>query len=261
MASNRARRIAKEIADIKNDKLSQIIVDPAGNGDDLTHLRGQFLGPPDTPYEGGTFQVDIKIPNEYPFRPPGMKFETKIWHPNVSSQTVCPPLNARERRLTEQGAICLDTLASQWSPVLTIKSALISLQSLLSTPEPKDPQDAEVASMLIRNPAEFEHKAREWSVKYAGAPKKEIAEGSGGATAESIIRKRQEAKQNEEKVKMAAYHGYNKDLVDRFVAMGFDVEVVVAAFEYVGIDKMGGEDYELEEAYMGDITARLFGEA
>jgi ubiquitin-conjugating enzyme (huntingtin interacting protein 2) len=43
--------------------------------------------------------------------------------------------------------------------------------------------------------------------------------------------------------------------------MGFDVEAVVASFEYVGIDKMGGEDYELEEAYMGDITARLFGEA
>jgi ubiquitin-conjugating enzyme (huntingtin interacting protein 2) len=57
------------------------------------------------------------------------------------------------------------------------------------------------------------------------------------------------------------YHGYNKDLVDRFIAMGFDVEAVVGAFEYVGIDKMGGEDYELEEAYMGDITARLFGEA
>ena len=98
----------------------------------------------------------------------------------------------------------MDTLSSQWSPVLTIKSALISLQSLLSTPEPKDPQDAEVASMLIRNPAEFEHKARQWAVKFAGATPKEVAEGSGGATAESITRKRQEAKQNEEKVKMAA---------------------------------------------------------
>lgn len=59
--------------------------------------------------------------------------------------------------------------------------------------------------MLIRNPAEFEHKAREWAVKYAGAPKKEIAEGSGGATAESIKRKAQQARQNEEKVKLAAY--------------------------------------------------------
>ncbi|CAI9635502.1 ubiquitin-conjugating enzyme e2-24 kda [Alternaria burnsii] len=246
MTSNRNRRIAKEIADIHNDQHSKIVVEPAGNGEDLTHLRGQFFGPPDTPYEGATYHVDIRIPSEYPFRPPLMKFETKIWHPNVSSQT---------------GAICLDTLSSQWSPVLTIKSALISLQSLLSTPEPKDPQDAEVAGMLIRNPAEFEHKAREWAVTYAGAPKKEIAEGSGGATAASIKKKAQQAKQNEEKSKLAAYKGYNKDLVDRFVAMGFDVEAVVASFEYVGIDRMGGEDYELEEAYMGDITARLFGEA
>ena len=88
MASNRSRRIAKEIADIQNDQHSKIVVEPAGNGDDLTHLRGQFLGPPDTPYEGGTYLVDIKIPSEYPFRPPVMKFDTKIWHPNVSSQTV-----------------------------------------------------------------------------------------------------------------------------------------------------------------------------
>lgn len=42
--------------------------------------------------------------------------------------------------------------------------------------------------------------------------------------------------------------------------MGFEVSAVVAAFEYVGIDKAGGEDYELEEEYMGDITARLFHE-
>jgi ubiquitin-conjugating enzyme (huntingtin interacting protein 2) len=59
---------------------------------------------------------------------------------------------------------------------------------------------------------------------------------------------------------LTRYRGYNKDLIDRFCAMGFDVPEVVAAFEYVGIDRMDGMDYELEEAYMGDITARLFGE-
>jgi ubiquitin-conjugating enzyme (huntingtin interacting protein 2) len=57
------------------------------------------------------------------------------------------------------------------------------------------------------------------------------------------------------------YDGYNKSLVDRFCAMGFDVPTVVAAFEFTGIDRNDGEDYELEEEYMGDITARLFGEA
>lgn len=88
MASNRNRRIAKEIADIHNDSHSQVTAEPVGAEDDLTHLRGSFRGPPGTPYEDGTFFVDIKIPNEYPFRPPVMKFETKVYHPNISSQTV-----------------------------------------------------------------------------------------------------------------------------------------------------------------------------
>lgn len=43
--------------------------------------------------------------------------------------------------------------------------------------------------------------------------------------------------------------------------MGFDVATVISAFEFVGIDKNDGEDYELEEEYMGDITARLFNES
>ncbi len=56
------------------------------------HLVGTITGPEGTPYEGGVFDVDILIPREYPFEPPKMKFITRIWHPNISSQT---------------GAICL----------------------------------------------------------------------------------------------------------------------------------------------------------
>lgn len=88
MASNRTRRIVKEIADIHSDTHSGITVEPAVSEDDFTHLRGSFPGPPGTPYEGGTYFVDVRIPTDYPFRPPVMKFETKVWHPNVSSQTV-----------------------------------------------------------------------------------------------------------------------------------------------------------------------------
>lgn len=104
-----------------------------------------------------------------------------------------------------QGAICLDTLSTAWSPVLTIKSALLSLQSLLSTPEPKDPQDAEVARMLVQNPKEFERVAREWAFRFAGAPKIETGEGSGGATKETLKQVRQKSREEEERERLAAY--------------------------------------------------------
>lgn len=88
--------------------------------------------------------------------------------------------------------------------MLTIKSSLLSLQSLLSTPEPKDPQDAEVARMLMHNPKEFERVAREWAVRYAGAPKVAMGEGSGGATKATLKQVRQKSKEEEERERLAA---------------------------------------------------------
>jgi ubiquitin-conjugating enzyme (huntingtin interacting protein 2) len=88
MASSRERRIAKELADIHADSVqSQVQAQPLDHSD-LTHLKGTFPGPPDTPYAGGRYQVDIVIPDGYPFKSPIIKFDTKIWHPNVSSVTV-----------------------------------------------------------------------------------------------------------------------------------------------------------------------------
>jgi len=244
MASNRLRRVAKELSEIHGDNVSQIHVE-AANGSDLTHLLASFQGPPETPYEGGTYIVDIKIPQEYPFRPPVMFFKTKLWHPNVSSQT---------------GAICLDTLGSAWSPVLNIKTTLLSLQALLSVPEPKDPQDAEVANMLMNNPEKFERKAREWAINHAGAPAKIIWSQKASSSSSQPKAKAHRSKEEEARAEEARYQGFNKNLIGRFVSMGFDVDRVVEAFIFFGIDTNEGQDYELEEAYMGDITARLLGE-
>ena len=51
--------------------------------------------------------------------------------------------------------------------------------------------------MLTRNPKEFERVAQEWAVKYAGAPKKETGEGSGGRKSESKREKKQRSKEEE----------------------------------------------------------------
>ena len=42
--------------------------------DNFTELRGEIGGPADTPYEGGNFVLEIKIPETYPFNPPKVSF-------------------------------------------------------------------------------------------------------------------------------------------------------------------------------------------
>lgn len=173
--------------------------------------------------------------------------------------------------MCEQGAICLDTLGAGWSPVGTIKMALLSLRMLLESPNPQDPQDGEVARMMLDDPEYFAIMAHDWAVKYAGAPRREVP-------ADQYVRKEVEKKADDPSRYVSSgilggimpndlltrrccrYQGWNKDLIDRFVNMGFELGSVVEAFTFVGIDRNGGEDYELEEAYMGDITARLLGE-
>ncbi|CAF4734706.1 unnamed protein product, partial [Rotaria socialis] len=119
------------------------------------YLNGSIQGPPDTPYAGGRFYVDIIVVDTYPFNPPKVRFTTKIWHPNVSSVT---------------GAICLDILKDQWAAAMTIRTVLLSLQALLATPEPDDPQDAVVANQYKKDRRLFEKTARHWANVYANGP-------------------------------------------------------------------------------------------
>jgi len=118
-----------------------------------SRLRGQIMGPPDTPYQDGKFHLDITIPETYPFNPPKVKFVTKIWHPNISSVT---------------GAICLDILKDQWAAAMTLRTVLLSIQALLASPEPDDPQDAVVAQQYKEQNAAYVTTAKHWTFTYAG---------------------------------------------------------------------------------------------
>jgi ubiquitin-conjugating enzyme (huntingtin interacting protein 2) len=68
-----------------------------------------------------------------------------------------------------------DILKDQWSPALTIKTALLSLQALMCSPEPGDPQDAEVAKMYLSNREEFDRTARFWTESFAKPTSKDEA--------------------------------------------------------------------------------------
>jgi len=155
MANIAQQRIQREFREVvKSKEIAESGVQLELVADDLSELAGTVAGPPDTPYAGGKYKLEIKIPDTYPFNPPKVRFITKIWHPNVSSVT---------------GAICLDILKDQWAAAMTLRTVLLSIQALLAAPEPDDPQDAVVARQYQDSLSTFKATAQHWAAVYAGS--------------------------------------------------------------------------------------------
>ena len=123
------KRIQKELVDFNKDPPASISAGPVN--DDLFHWQATIMGPPDSPYQGGVFFLNVHFPTDYPFKPPKCTFTTKIYHPNINGN----------------GSICLDILKDQWSPALTISKVLLSIESLLTDPNPDDPLVPEIANI------------------------------------------------------------------------------------------------------------------
>jgi len=142
-------RLKKELRDILQKPPSNC---SAGTvNDDLFHWRATIIGPEKTPYHGGIFKADIHFPQEYPFRPPKVRFITKIYHPNINAS----------------GSICVDILDDNWSPALTTPKILLSLCSLFTDPNPDDPLVPEIAKQYKESYEKYEETAKSWTAIYA----------------------------------------------------------------------------------------------
>lgn len=142
-------RINKELIEFKIDPPSNCSAGPVN--DDLYKWEATIIGPEKTPYESGVFKLEILFPNNYPFKPPKIKFITRIFHPNIN----------------RYGNICLDILDKQWSPALTINKVLLSISSLLSDPNADDPLDVRAAQLYNENREEFNQIARKYTLENA----------------------------------------------------------------------------------------------
>ncbi|GAA5821428.1 hypothetical protein JCM3770_007078 [Rhodotorula araucariae] len=145
------KRIAKELNDLKKDALPQGCDAGVISDDNVYEWHASIDGPPDSPYAGGQFQLHIQLPADYPFRPPKVTFQTKIYHANINNQ----------------GGICLDILKNQWSPALSIVKVLLSVASLLADPNPHDPLMPDIAQKYLKNRKEHDKTAKEWTQRYA----------------------------------------------------------------------------------------------
>jgi len=144
-------RLAKELKDLKEHVKEILSLSVVDESKDVRHWQAEIRGPVDTPYENGVFELDLRISSDYPFKPPLIRFKTKVFHPNISSN----------------GEICLDILRDQWPASSTIEKTLLSIVSLLSDPNADDFIAPEPAFLYREIREEYDGKAREWTGKYA----------------------------------------------------------------------------------------------
>ncbi|DBB10121.1 TPA: Ubiquitin-conjugating enzyme E2 36 [Trebouxia sp. C0006] len=119
--------------------------------ENLRYFNVMILGPQQSCYEGGAFKLELFLPEDYPMAAPKVRFLTKIYHPNID----------------KLGRICLDILKDKWSPALQIRTVLLSIQALLSAPNPDDPLAENIAKEWRENEAKAMQTAKEWTRLYA----------------------------------------------------------------------------------------------
>ncbi|CAI5746182.1 unnamed protein product [Peronospora destructor] len=146
-------RMRKEIAMLERDPPFGVSAWP--KDDKIDHLEAQILGPDGSPYEKGVFQLEIEIPERYPFEPPKVRFVTPIYHPNID----------------DAGRICLDTLKMQpkgsWLPSVNISTLLTTIRLLMAEPNADDGLMPEIADIFKHNCEMFNKKATELTAQHA----------------------------------------------------------------------------------------------
>ncbi|RHZ77010.1 hypothetical protein Glove_186g135 [Diversispora epigaea] len=112
------------------------------DNDNIYEWEIMIIGPPETLYEGGFFKARMTFPKEYPLLPPKLRFVSEMWHPNVYPD----------------GEVCISILhppgedkygyedaGERWMPVHTVETILLSVISMLSSPNDESPANIEAA--------------------------------------------------------------------------------------------------------------------
>ncbi|KAM6323267.1 ubiquitin-conjugating enzyme E2 A isoform 2-T2 [Podargus strigoides] len=142
MSTPARRRLMRDFKRLQEDPPAGVSGAPSENN--IMVWNAVIFGPEGTPFEDGTpvfgellktscrtvviwfefyffwkcftrtFKLTIEFTEEYPNKPPTVRFVSKMFHPNVYAD----------------GSICLDILQNRWSPTYDVSSILTSIQDM-----------------------------------------------------------------------------------------------------------------------------------
>jgi len=150
MSASAAKLLQNQFKKIQSEPVEGIFVEL--NEENLHEWRVFIEGPKDTFYAGGIFQLSMKFPQDYPMSPPVVTFHSSFWHPNVYPD----------------GKVCISILhppghdemsgelpGERWLPTQTVTTILLSIISLLSSPNTASPANVDASVEWRKDPTAY----------------------------------------------------------------------------------------------------------
>jgi len=142
MTSKCVKRLTNELNDLLKNPVEGFVLTDYEN---IMILKGYIEGPPDSPFQKGKFHIQFSFDEDYPFKPPSVKFLQSIFHPNIY----------------KDGKICVDILeTNNWTSSTNIKTIALSLRSLFMDPNPDSPANRDAAKLFVENKNLYNEKVK-----------------------------------------------------------------------------------------------------
>lgn len=146
------KRLQSEYKQYLKDPGCQYTISP--NPNNFLEWDVMLFGPPDTIFEGGVFKCKLEFTNNYPNKPPILKFITPLYHPNVfPNGTVC--MSILHEGVDNFG---YEHVSERWNPSHSIDSILLSMLLVLIEPNFESPANIDASKLWRENYFEYKKK-------------------------------------------------------------------------------------------------------
>jgi len=136
-------RLMSDLKTMKQNPPEGVSASPLGD-ENLHVWGGTIFGTDDTAWEGGIFSMRLTFPEQYPDKPPRVRFTSEMFHPNIYPD----------------GTLCMDLIQDNWSPIYSVCSILIAIRSLLTDPNCASPANPEAAHLYQTDKKAYSRRVR-----------------------------------------------------------------------------------------------------